>query len=157
MNKLQNGDQLPPISLKVGESGIIHLPADIATDYAIILFYRGHWCPFCRRLLDAYEQRLEKFNALGTSIYAASVDSLEKAEEVAATVSFPIAWGVDRALGNLLGSFWEERRDFIQPTEFIVNNKGLIYSSTYSSSPVGRTDPEEALAALRFYIERDKG
>jgi len=81
---------------------------------------------------------------------AASVDPLEKAQEVAATVSFPVAWGVDRELSDRLGAFWEERRNFIQPTEFIVNKAGRILSSTYSSSPVGRTDPVEALRMLEF-------
>jgi len=43
MSKLDGGDQLPDLSLKVGTSGTLSLPADIETDYAIILFYRGHW------------------------------------------------------------------------------------------------------------------
>jgi peroxiredoxin len=43
MNKLDGGDQLPDFSLKVGESGSINLPADIETEYGIVLFYRGHW------------------------------------------------------------------------------------------------------------------
>jgi peroxiredoxin len=43
MNKLDAGDQLPDFNLQVGEGNIINLPSDISTDYAIILFYRGHW------------------------------------------------------------------------------------------------------------------
>jgi len=150
MDKLQNGDVLRSFSLKATTGETIHLPQDIPTDYAIILFYRGHWCPFCRRLLNAYEERIDQFKEIGTSLFAASVDPLDKAQEVAATVSFPIDWGVTRELGDKPGSFWEDRRNIIQPTEFIVNGNGLIYASTYSSSPVGRIDPEEALAAIRF-------
>lgn len=156
MNKYQNGDQLPAFRLKLGEADILDLPAGLTSDYTIILFYRGHWCPFCRRLLDKYEQRIDQFRELNTSIIAASIDSLEHAQEVAASLSFPVAWGVERELANQLGSFWDESRNFMQPTEFIVDKSGLIYSSTYSSSPVGRTDSDEALAAIRFYIERDK-
>lgn len=87
---------------------------------------------------------------MGASIFAASVDSLEKAEEVGGDLSFPVAWGVERSVGDKLGSFWDERRDFIQPTEFVLNKSGRVLSSTYSSSPVGRTDPEEALVLLEF-------
>jgi len=43
MNKLDMGGQLPDFSLKVGESDTIKLPSDIESDYAVILFYRGHW------------------------------------------------------------------------------------------------------------------
>ena len=43
MNQLDSGDTLPDITLKVGEHDSISLPSDIDSDYAIILFYRGHW------------------------------------------------------------------------------------------------------------------
>ena len=43
MAMLAGGDQLPNVRLRVGASGAIELPGDIDTDYAVILFYRGHW------------------------------------------------------------------------------------------------------------------
>ena len=43
MAQLNMGDQLPEFTLKVGESNSVTLPTDIETDFAIILFYRGHW------------------------------------------------------------------------------------------------------------------
>ncbi|MFT7127911.1 MAG: peroxiredoxin [Gammaproteobacteria bacterium] len=43
MKKLDSGDQLPEFTLTVGAGEQIILPQDINTDYAIILFYRGHW------------------------------------------------------------------------------------------------------------------
>jgi len=43
MTQLNMGDTLPGFTLKVGESGSVTLPTDIETDFAIILFYRGHW------------------------------------------------------------------------------------------------------------------
>lgn len=156
MTQLNMGGQLPDFSLKVGESETISLPSDIETDYAIILFYRGHWWPYCRRLLDGYERNLAAFKEIGVSIFAATVDSLEDTQKVAEPLSFPVAWGVERELGDKLGSFWEERRDHIQPTEFIVTGKGRILSSTYSSSPVGRVDPDEALSLMKIIINSRK-
>jgi peroxiredoxin len=156
MKKLDSGDQLPEFTLTVGAGEQIILPQDINTDYAIILFYRGHWWPFCRRLLDGYEQHLSQFNELGVSIFAASSDSKEKADEVGSPLSFPVAWGVDRNLGDQLGAFWDERRDFVQPSEFLVNKAGKVLSSTYSSSPIGRTDPAEALVLIKFISSMKK-
>ena len=43
MTMIDTGGQLPGFELKVGESGSVSLPQDIETDYAVILFYRGHW------------------------------------------------------------------------------------------------------------------
>jgi|TARA_B100001964_G_scaffold219402_1_gene261446 hypothetical protein len=76
--------------------------------------------------------------------------------EVGKNLSFPVAWGVERDTGNKLGSFWDEQRDFMQPTEFVVTGSGRIISSTYSSSPIGRTDPEDALTLLNFVISAGK-
>ena len=41
--KLGKGDQFPGIELKTVDGGSLHLPSDIATPHAFILFYRGHW------------------------------------------------------------------------------------------------------------------
>ena len=43
MSKLDAGAQFPYLKLNIGENDSINLPGDIETDYAIILFYRGHW------------------------------------------------------------------------------------------------------------------
>ena len=40
--QLNGGDTLPDFTLQV-DGGEINLPSDINTDYAIILFFRGHW------------------------------------------------------------------------------------------------------------------
>jgi hypothetical protein len=94
---------------------------------------------------------------LGTSIVAAAVDDQEKTAEVAAPLPFPVAWGVTREQGDSIGAWWDEKRDFIQPSEFILNHKGRVMHSTYSSSPVGRTDAAETLMLLQYLSQRAAG
>jgi hypothetical protein len=55
-----------------------------------------------------------------------------------------------RADADLLGAWWEERRNHIQPAEFVVTQRGRILASTYSSSPIGRMDPAETLTLMQF-------
>jgi hypothetical protein len=81
---------------------------------------------------------------------------MEKTQELAAPLSYPVGWGVDKTTADQLGAFWDARRNFMQPTEFVVNREGRILSSTYSSSPIGRTDPDEALVLLKFLNSRKK-
>ena len=81
---------------------------------------------------------------------AASHDGRERAEEVGNPLPFPVAHGVTREQGDSFGAWWDEKRDFIQPSEFILNHKGRVMHSTYSSSPVGRTDPQETLVLLGY-------
>ncbi len=41
--KLGPGDLFPEMTLIIAGGRDIVLPNDIDTDYAIVLFYRGHW------------------------------------------------------------------------------------------------------------------
>ena len=78
------------------------------------------------------------------------MDSEEKTSEVAADMNFPVAWGMTREDGDTIGAWWEERRDHIQPSEFVVTKSGKVMMSTYSNSPIGRMDPAEALTLIEF-------
>lgn len=42
-DKLDLLDRFPDIELTTTEDQTLRLPADIGADYAIVLFYRGHW------------------------------------------------------------------------------------------------------------------
>jgi len=55
-----------------------------------------------------------------------------------------------RTDGDAIGAWWDDRRDHIQPSEFVLNSKGMVMASTYSNSPVGRMDPAETLVLLQF-------
>lgn len=93
---------------------------------------------------------------MGAAIVAGTVDTEEKTLEVAADLGFPVAYGMTRADADRIGAFWEERRDHIQPSEFILRQGGRVISSTYSSGPVGRMDPAETLSLLRFLEDARK-
>ena len=41
--KLQGGDTLPSVTLRLTGGGQVTLPDDLETDYGVVLFYRGHW------------------------------------------------------------------------------------------------------------------
>ena len=86
-------------------------------------------------------------------VVAASTDPLDKAKEVAAELSFPVAYGVTRAMAGEIGAWWEDRRGIIQPSEFIVSAEGKVVSSTYSSAPIGRIEPADVVRLIQF---RDK-
>ena len=65
-------------------------------------------------------------------------------------LGFPVAYGMTRADGDAMGAWWEQRRDHIQPSEFVLTQTGKVMMSTYSNSPIGRMDPAEALTLIRF-------
>jgi hypothetical protein len=70
---------------------------------------------------------------------------------VADEVSFPVGYEVPRSGAESLGSWWEDRRGLIQPSEFIVRESGSVVCSSYSDGPIGRFDAEAVLGVIRFH------
>ena len=87
-------------------------------------------------------------------ILAASVDTGDKAREVADGLDFPVAEGVTREQATALDSWWEDRRSIIQPSEFILDRGGRVVASTYSSSPIGRMDAQDVVKLVTLYERR---
>ena len=84
-------------------------------------------------------------------VVASSVDPLDKAQEVADVVNFPIGFGLTRETADLLGSWWEDRRQIIQPSEFVINaESGKIVASSYSDGPLGRIDAADVVVMVNF-------
>ena len=91
---------------------------------------------------------------MGVSVVAASIDTGEHSKEVADEVSFPIGEGVTRDIADKLGSWWEDRRGIIQPSEFIVGGDGKILHASYSSGPLARTEGGDVVRLVAFLEKR---
>jgi len=100
--------------------------------------------------LAGFEKLKAELEAVGAKVFAASVDPIDKAGEVAAELSFPVGYGVTRAVAEQLDSWWEERRSIIQPSEFIMTAEGKIIASSYSDGPVGRIDAADVIKVINF-------
>lgn len=103
-----------------------------------------------------FEKLKGELGALGVSIFAASVDPIDKAGEVAAEVSFPVGYGVTRAMADQLGSWWEERRSIIQPSEFVLGADGKVLASSYSDGPIGRIEASDVIKLINFREAQQK-
>ena len=104
-----------------------------------------------------FAKQRDELEALGVSIFAASVDSIDKAREVSAEVRFPVGYGVTREIADKLDSWWEERRSIIQPSEFIIDANGKILASSYSDGPLGRIDAADVVKFIKFREAQSSG
>ena len=91
---------------------------------------------------------------MGVRIVAASVDPLDKAEEVAGEVGFPVGFGVTRDIADRLGSWWEDRRSIVQPSEFLLDADDKVVVSSYSDGPLGRLEAADVVRLVDFYESR---
>ena len=100
--------------------------------------------------MAGFEAKRSELEALGVTVVAGSVDTGEKAAEVAEDVSFPVAQGVDRAAADKIGAWWDEKRDFVQPSEFLMRGDGTIVQSSYSDGPLARTLADDVIRLVGF-------
>ncbi len=91
---------------------------------------------------------------LGASVVAASVDPIDKAREVADEVGFPVGYGVTRDIADALGSWWEDRRQIIQPSEFVLGPDNKVVISSYADGPLGRIEAADVVRLVNFYESR---
>ena len=106
--------------------------------------------------MAGYAENKAKLAALGVQVIAASVDPEDKAVEVAAELSFPVAFGVTRADAEAIGAWWSDERAILQPAEFVLGPDGKVLQSSYSSGPIGRMDAPNTLALIESYEARKK-
>ena len=89
MPVLHNGDNFPSLSLPAVGGGRVSLPADLAGGFGVVLFYRGHWCPYCNAQLAAFARAAETLTALGIKVVALSVDDQGEASALADRLRLP--------------------------------------------------------------------
>jgi peroxiredoxin len=106
--------------------------------------------------LDGYSAQKKELDKLGVKVVAASVDDIENAKKIADQNNFDIAYGVTKDIADTLGSWWEERRQIIQPSEFVINAEGKVMVSSYSDGPLGRIDAGDVIKLINFYESQKK-
>jgi thiol-disulfide isomerase/thioredoxin len=84
---LNPGDTFPAIIVPRAGGGTITLPDDLAGGFAVVLFYRGSWCPYCNAQLRAFQRATDTLAELGARVVALSVDDEATSSELIAKAS----------------------------------------------------------------------
>jgi peroxiredoxin len=93
-------------------------------------------------------------------VYALSTDPLDKAQDTVNKLhlAFPVLYGLDGPkTAETLGAWYEERRNIIQPSAFILGPDRKILSVTHSSGPVGRLVAKDAERLIAFFDKQSRG
>jgi hypothetical protein len=100
--------------------------------------------------LADWEEKKAELEALGATIYAASVDNLEQAQEVGGRgLTYPVDYGLTREESERFGAWWsEDRGGYIQPAQLLLRCGGVVLGSMYASGPVGRMGADEAVRQI---------
>jgi peroxiredoxin len=72
---LQVGDLAPGFTAKNQAGNNVHLAEKLVQGKVVLLFYRGEWCPFCNRELQAFEDSLALIKAKNAQVIAVSPEN----------------------------------------------------------------------------------
>ena len=153
MPVLHNGDSFPSLSLPAVGGGRLSLPADLAGGFGVVLFYRGHWCPYCNAQLAAFARAAETLTGLGIKVVALSVDDAGEATALAERLRlpFPVGYGADaEAIAAATGAYTDADSRYIQSTGFVLGPDGRVEIAVYSSGAIGRLVPDDVAGYVRY-------
>ena len=96
-NAPRPGDPMPPFMLPDEQGKLVTLNALIATGPVAVMFFRGHWCPYCRLNVRAVIQAMDRINAIGARVVAIMPELQAYAEKFKAESSapFPVLTDLD--------------------------------------------------------------
>lgn len=170
---LRVGERAPGLRLPDQHGHFLDLTTLLAKGPVVLLFYRGHWCPYCSLTLRSYSQQAERFAALRSSLIAISPQGMVATQQSAQQlgIQFPLlsdvgshvarAYGLAYDLPAALKSLFENQ--YATPLPEINSDGGwtLPVSATYVIDQGGtvqrahvdvdyrhREDPGELLAWL---------
>jgi peroxiredoxin len=160
---LDSGDPFPKLTFKLTDGSEIETPTGLRHPWNVVLFNRGHWCPFCIAQLKSFQAGLDTLAAEGIGVLSASVDSLEQARETQASTgaTFPIAYGLPaKETAAVIGAFYDptpaHTAPYIQSTGFVLGPDGRIVVSVYSSGAIGRLVWQDVLGVVRYVKSASK-
>jgi len=156
MPLLKPGDHFPPITISAVDGEAIDLPDALAGHFAVILFNRGSWCPYCNAQLRAFQRDAERLDGLDVKVVSLSVDDEATTAELIARhgLQFPVGHSADaHALAEATGAFLNDDPLYVQSTGFILDPSGRVVVSVYSSGAIGRLVPEDVAGFIRYLRE----
>lgn len=170
---LQVGDHIPEGLLKDSTGNTVSLQSLHTSEFLVLNFYRGGWCPYCNMELRAYESLKDEFAALGVNIVAISAEVTALAAQTTTknAISFPILTDTNAALMKRIGIVFQldeaTKREYgnfgvhldkIQgndefelpvPAVYVVNRAMEIVFCHFEEDYMTRLEPSELLEIVK--------
>jgi peroxiredoxin len=157
--------QMPELTLsRVGADTPWSLQQATPDNFILLICYRGHHCPLCKKQLEAFSQRVAEFDSLGTQLVAISCDKKDKAEKTASewnigklSLAYGLAVDKARALGLYVSSAIKDAEPdyFSEPGLFLIYPGGKLHAAWIQSVPNARPSVQQILDAVKFTLEND--
>jgi peroxiredoxin len=156
LSLLSPGQPFPELTITPVDAPAMTLPGDLAGRYAVVLFYRGAWCPYCNAQLRDFERSHDPLADLDIATVALSVDDEATTRELIAKhgLRFPVGHSADAAaLAAATGAFTNPDPAYLQSTGFVLGPDGRVITDVYSSGAIGRLVAADVAGLVRYVRE----
>lgn len=170
---LKAGDRAPTFILNDPDGKPVSSAALLATGPLILSFYRGVWCPYCNLELQALQQALPGFQALGARLLAISPQTAANSRKSQRQnkLAFPIlsdtrndvaaAFGLRFALPDYLIDLYQRLKNDLpafnddpawtlpMPARYVIGRDGVIAYAEVNPDYTLRPEPDSMLPVIR--------
>ena len=170
---LKVGDSIPDVTLRAVEDKEVRLRKLVADKPAVLVFYRGGWCPFCNLHLQSLAGIQDDLAREGVQLIAISMDQPSKLRETMqkdkldytllsdsdakAVKAFGISYKVDDATLEMLkthnvdldSATGNSNHILPHPAVFVVSTKGVIRFVHVNPDFKVRLEPSKVLEAAK--------
>jgi peroxiredoxin len=170
-NAPRPGDVMPPFLLPDETGRLVSLQSLISQGPAVVMFYRGHWCPYCRLNVSAVIQAEDEIDALGGKIVAIMPETQKYAGQFKSDsgAPFPVLTDLDNGyalslnLAIWLGPEIQGLLSYLDlsdfqgndgwvlpiPATFVVGRDGMVKARFVDPDFRKRMEIDDLLAAVR--------
>lgn len=163
-------DAMPPFMLPDESGRLVALTALMERGPVAVMFFRGHWCPYCRLNVRAVVQALDRIEAIGARVVAIMPETQEYARQLKADsgAPFPILTDLDNGYALSLNlAIWLDAeiqsllsyQDMAKfhgndgwmlpiPAVFVVGRDGIVKARFVDPDFRKRMEVDDLLAAL---------
>ena len=147
MPRLKPGDKAPDFTIKDLEDKPHRLYDYLNGQKAVLLFYRGEWCPVCNLQLHSLQEKLAEFQKINAQILAVSTDTPENSQKLIDKhdLGFSVLAGLSRETVEAYDLFFNEEKGYAEPAVFILRPDATVAYASLQSGPVGRPSNDNLL------------
>jgi peroxiredoxin len=170
-NAPRPGEAMPPFLLPDETGRLVSLQSLINRGPTVVMFYRGHWCPYCRLNVGAVIEAQDQLTALGGQVVAIMPETQKYAEQFKSEsgAPFPVLTDLDNGyalslnLAIWLGAEIQQLLSYLDlsdfhgnngwvlpiPATFVVGRDGLVKARFVDPDFRRRMEIDDLIAAVR--------
>jgi peroxiredoxin len=160
MTEVEVGQSAPDFVARGLSGEAVRLRDLITGRKALLLFYRGGWCPFCNEQLAAITRDYQQFQELNAAVVAVSGEEVEKGKTLLQKLNLPFVLlsdtsfeAIDRygVRNPIVHDALKERgiSKLPKPSAFVIDGTGIVRYRYIGKNAPDRPKNEDLLRALR--------